>query len=118
MSDIKNLKGPVFYILSFFIIILPLLSSFYKYFYTKNYDYLIEANCDPSVEICYYRDCLNTDECPPNGLSTYKKFYVKAYDFDKCSDDTCSAECASGLIKCIPIICGKLENEICTNHTK
>ncbi len=80
-------------------------ASFYKYYYTKNYDYLVEASCDPSTEKCFHRDCSNADDCPPNGLSYFKEFYVKAYDFPKCTDDSCKTECTEREISCVPISC-------------
>ncbi|MEQ1561116.1 MAG: hypothetical protein ABL899_00170 [Nitrospira sp.] len=76
-------------------------SSYYKYFYIKDYDYLIEAGCDPLLEECSFRDCeKNPDICPPNNLSYYKEYYVKAYDFQKCSDNSCSYECLNMEIVC------------------
>jgi hypothetical protein len=76
-------------------------ASYYKYYYTKDYDYLVEAKCDPSTEKCFFRDCDNQpDLCPPNNLSYYKEYYVKAYDFPKCSDNSCETECSMGVIGC------------------
>ncbi len=93
-------------------IIAPIGSNFYKYYVTKNYDYLIEAECDPSSEICASRDCSN-EECPPNGLDNYKSFYVKSYDFQKCTYNSCADECRNGLIECEPVPCDELV-ENCT----
>ena len=100
------------------IALLPIGMSFYKYYYSKDYDYLIEAECDPLKEICYSRDCTNPDDCPPNGLSVYKEFYVKAFDFEKCTNNSCHKECVSGLIKCTPIPCGDSDEDVCTNTAK
>ncbi len=107
-------NGSKFLILSIVVLILPIGSSFYKYYYTKNYDYLIEARCNPSIEQCFSRDCSIPDECPPNALSDYKQYYVKAYDFLHCSDNSCEKECVEGLIKCTPILCGQSVDDICT----
>lgn len=93
---------------------LPIGLSFYKYYFLKDYDYLIEAECDVKNEICYSRDCSNQDDCPPNGLSIYKIYYVKAYDFAKCSDNSCENECGSRLIECTPVPCGDSNDDICT----
>ena len=76
-------------------------ASYYKYYYTKDYNYLVEAKCDPISKQCSFRDCENEpDICPPNNLSYYKGYYVKAYDFPKCSDNSCEIECESGTISC------------------
>ena len=88
-------------ILFFVSFVMAIGASYYKYYYTKNYDYLVEASCNPDFEKCNFRDCdTNPDNCPPNGLSYYKEFYVKAYDFPKCSDNSCLVECTNGTIKC------------------
>lgn len=81
-------------------------SSFYKYYYLKNYDYIIEASCNPELENCFFRDCENNeDECLPNNYSYYKQFFIKASDFPKCSDNSCAEQCASNTIQCIIIEC-------------
>jgi hypothetical protein len=108
----------VFVVLSIIIFIIPASASFYKYYYTKNYDYLVEARCDPLAENCFSRDCTNPDDCPPNGLSIYKKFFVKAFDFAKCSDNSCEKECSNGFIECSPIPCGESEDDVCTQSVK
>ena len=99
-------------VILFFLI--PLASSYYKYYYAKNYDFLIEAKCDAQIEICFSRDCANPDNCPPNGLSIYKQFIVKAYDFVKCTDNSCEQECLNKKISCKPILCGLSPDDECT----
>ena len=89
-------------------------TSFYKYFYTKNYDYLVEASCDTSIESCFFRDCTNPDDCPPNGLSEYKAYYVNAADFAQCADNSCKAECEAGSISCTPIACDESVGDTCS----
>lgn len=85
-------------------IIVAFLFSFYHYYYTKNFDYIVESPCDPEVETCGFRDCENDpDVCLPNELTYYKMYVVKAYDFPKCENNSCETECESGEIKCIPI---------------
>lgn len=97
-----------------FALVVPLGAAFYRYYYTQNYDYIVEAPCDPAKEVCYTRDC-SSDECPPNGLSNYKVFSVKAYDFPKCSDNSCEKECEKGMIACVSVPCGESESDDCTN---
>lgn len=91
--------------------------SFYTYYYTKEYTYLVEASCDPLIEPCFFRDCQSEpDSCPPNGLSLYKQFYVKGYEFQKCVDNSCKAECEQGTIFCENIPCGESEEDICVSE--
>ncbi len=90
-------------------------ANFYKYYYTKNYDYLLEAKCDPAIEKCFERDCTNPDDCPPDGLSDYKEFNIKAYDFPKCSDKSCEKECSLGVISCTQTICGESPDDTCSD---
>jgi len=119
MSNFLKLsKGWIVSILVIIVLTLPIGASFYKFYYTRNYNYLVEAACDPKVEVCYSRDCTNLDDCPPNGFSIYKEYYVKAYDFEKCSDNSCARECAEGSIKCTPIPCGNSEEDVCTKLPK
>lgn len=97
------MKINYFFLLTF---VLAISFSFYKYYYTADFNYRIEAACDPLQEKCYYRPCdTNPDECLPNGLSYYKIYYIKAYDFPKCADNSCKAECETGKIKCDPLPC-------------
>lgn len=93
----------------------PILSNLYKYYITQDYFFLVEANCNPENELCFVRDCTNSDECPPNGLSNYKEYYVKAFDFPKCSDNSCENECESGLIVCTRKICGSSAEDLCSS---
>ncbi len=98
----------------FFLMTLAVIgSNFYKYYYSKNFDYLVEAPCNPASEICFERDCSNPDECPPNGLAVYKQYYVKAYDFSRCSDSSCLRECAEGIISCRDIPCDQDGGDTC-----
>ncbi|MES3004652.1 MAG: hypothetical protein V4690_00905 [Patescibacteria group bacterium] len=76
-------------------------ASYYKYYYTKDYYFLVEATCDPETQVCNFRDCENEpDLCPPNGLSYYNEYQIKAYDFPKCSDNSCKLECENQTIYC------------------
>lgn len=117
MEPIKNNWGNSVLIIVFILtLILAIGSSYYRYFYSKNFDYLVEANCDPEVENCFYRDCESSpDDCPPNGLVNYKSYKVKAYDFKKCSDNSCLNECVSGTISCEVIACDVENGDVCTD---
>lgn len=88
-------------IMFFILFFLALGMSYYKYYYTANYKYLIELPCNPETSDCQYRDCdTNPDECPPNGLSYYNKYSIKAYDFKKCENENCEEQCLTGKISC------------------
>ncbi len=82
-----------------------ILFSFYTYFYKKNYNFIVEVPCDNSTETCFERDCSNLDDCPPNGLSDFKRYSLKASDFKYCKDENCAQACAEGTIKCESVQC-------------
>jgi hypothetical protein len=92
-----------------------LFMTFYRYYYTKDYDFLIEAQCNSEIEHCFIRDCSNPDDCPPNGLSSYKQYTVKAYDFPKCLDNTCFSECVQEIISCVPVPCDSSGGDECSD---
>jgi hypothetical protein len=109
-SHINKYIGIIFIVL----FLSAILSSWYKYEYTKNYDYLVETECNPDIEVCFSRDCEeDPDSCPPNMLSNYKQYYIKAYDFPNCADESCGEACTSGVIQCEEILCGESEEDEC-----
>ncbi len=92
--------------------------GFYVLYYTRDYDYLIEAKCDPTIETCFHRSCADSPaDCPPNNLDDYKQFYIKAYDFAKCRDNSCSNLCASNSGMCKELKCGDDPADECSNST-
>lgn len=110
MKEQKVNKGINIFINCIFLVtvLLAIGFSYYKYYYAKDFDYRVEAACDPATETCFQRDCENDpNSCPPNGLDYYKVYLVKAYDFPKCSDNSCSEQCATGAINCVPVTCGE-----------
>lgn len=87
-------------------VLIAIAASFYSFYYQKNYDFFIETQCDPSTETCFYRDCENNlDVCPPNNLSYYNQYTIKARDFRFCPDEDCSNTCKTGVINCIKTEC-------------
>lgn len=82
-----------------------ILSSFYFFFYKKDYDFIVEVACDSAKEICFSRDCTNPDDCPPNELSTFKRYSLNASDFKYCENEDCAQVCEIGQIKCEPVTC-------------
>lgn len=96
-------------------VLLVILSTGYKFLLKKNYDFLVEAPCDPASSTCYYRDCSNPDDCPPNGLENYRIFSLAASDFPKCTDNSCLNECTSAAIACEEVTCGEDEADECAD---
>lgn len=96
-------------------VVAVILSTAYKFTLQKNYDFIVEASCDPTSEACFYRNC-DDEECPPNGLENYKVFLINAADFQKCSDNSCTIQCSENSISCEEIICGESEEDICSFH--
>ncbi len=84
--------------------------SFYFFYYKKNYEFIVEVSCNPEKETCFQRDCSNPDDCPPNGLSDFKRYSLNAGDFNKCENEDCTNACENKIIKCEPIEC--TEDEI------
>lgn len=88
-------------------------STAYIFLIEKEYEFVVEAPCDPAVDTCFHRDC-SGGECPPNGLEEYRIFTVNAADFETCADETCLAECTTGSIACTEIACGDSEADVCS----
>lgn len=109
----------IFTIVLFVSFFLAIGSGYYKYVVLKDYKFLVEQSCDPETEQCFFRDCENTpDECPPNGLSYYKKAYIKAADFPTCTDNSCLKECNEELFMCRPIACDESQGDVCVQSNK
>lgn len=68
-------------------------ASMYSHLFIRDFDFLIETACDPSVQVCHIRDC-EEDECPPNNLSAYRVLVVPANAFARCTDASCAAVCS------------------------
>lgn len=79
--------------------------SFYFFYYKKDYDFLVEVACDPTQETCFQRDCSDPDNCPPNGLSDFKRYSLNAADFRMCDNEDCKNVCENGIIKCEQVEC-------------
>lgn len=86
--------------------LIAIATSFYFFYFKKDYDFFIETQCDSATETCFYRDCENSpDDCPPNNFSYYNQYIIKAKDFKYCVDEDCTEACATGLIQCEKIEC-------------
>jgi len=82
------------------------------FLFRQDYEFIVEAPCDPAETTCFFRDC-SEEECPPNELGSYRIFAVRADDFPHCSDNSCLAECLAGTIECTEYTCGESEEDIC-----
>lgn len=91
-------------------VILVIMLSFYKYFFSQNYIFLVESECDPTTQECYSRDCEN-EYCPPNNFSTYQIHRVPAAQFSSCTDNTCSNVCDGG--GCLKELCSSQSDIEC-----
>lgn len=85
-------------------VIIALLASMYKYVWLQDYYFYVEANCDPSVQECYTRNC-DEEECPPRGLTNYRLFLISAKTFQACADNQCSNVCIEGSELCTEVPC-------------
>ncbi|OGI94686.1 hypothetical protein A3A03_00135 [Candidatus Nomurabacteria bacterium RIFCSPLOWO2_01_FULL_40_18] len=92
-------------------------SAFYFFYFQKNYDFIVEVACDPSQETCFQRDCSNPDDCPPNGLSDFKRYSLNAGNFQMCENEDCENACETETIQCEPVECTEdlTVGESCSN---
>ena len=114
----KEVGKRKFSLITFFVItlVLVVIFSFLRYFVFKNYDFTLEVSCDPVTETCFHRDC-EAEECPPNNLEDYKKFAIKAFQFDKCEgNNLCKDFCEKGK-QCIETVCDTNTGDICSGPT-
>lgn len=90
--------------------------NFYVLYFQKDYDFIVETSCDLLSEECFYRDCTNTLDCPPNGLAHFKRYTISASDFPMCTKEDCTAVCESESVPCEQIACEPDEEfgESCT----
>jgi len=93
-------------------IVLVVIVTGYIFIIKRDYSFIIESSCDPTSQTCFHRDCSNPDDCPPNGLSNYQIYEVKAVDFPRCSDNSCP-ECQMKSISCISVACDSEVGDEC-----
>ncbi|MBI2631358.1 hypothetical protein HYW73_04100 [Candidatus Nomurabacteria bacterium] len=87
------------------IVLITIASNFYFFYFKKDYDFIVESPCDTTKEICFQRDCSEEGSCPPNNLSTFKRYGVRAGDFKNCTYEDCTIACENGFIDCTPLPC-------------
>lgn len=95
-------------------VVIIALSSYTRYIFAKDYYFYIEAPCDPQSQSCFVRDC--DDYCPPNGLDTYRSFYIKAEDFIHCAENSCANICLESETSklCGEVICDTENGDECS----
>ncbi|MFZ2484387.1 MAG: hypothetical protein WAX80_02665 [Minisyncoccia bacterium] len=113
MKDSTDKVTKVLFILISALIIAAIVNNLYTFYFQKDYDFTVEASCDPVEQACFIRDC-SDGECPPNELERYRVFALNANDFQKCSDDSCIVECSLGQIDCEEILCDESGGDVCT----
>lgn len=85
--------------------LIAIIASFYFFYFKKDFNFIVETKCNPETETCFYRDCTNPDDCPPNNLSYYNTYTLKARDFKACINEDCTEACITGAINCIKTEC-------------
>jgi hypothetical protein len=109
-------KWGVVILVSFVVISLTLtyLTAYTKYIFAKEYTFYIEAPCDSETMTCFTRDC--EDYCPPNGLSEYRAYTIKASVFSSCTDNSCTNICQNSetAMQCEEIVCSEEDGDSCS----
>ena len=94
---------------------LVFLTAYSKYIFAKDYDFILEAPCNPEIEVCFVRDC--DDYCPPNELDTYTIYKIPASAYESCTTNSCQNICqnpkTSGL--CEKINCQIEDGDDCSD---
>ena len=114
ISFTKISLNKIIFVVFLLLLVATIFRGMYVYYVSKEYYYVVEAFCDSASEKCFERDCSVQDDCPPNGLSIYKKYFIKAHDFATCTDNSCANVCAQTQGICAQIICGADPTDICT----
>ena len=113
MQDSSNKVSKILFILVAAMVLSVVISNFHTFFYEKNYEFIVEAECNPTEQACFARHCGEDEECPPNGLEQYRMFALTAVDFETCSDSSCLDECSMGSINCEEIFCDESAGDTC-----
>lgn len=115
MNDALSKPPMVFIVVIALMILVVSWSSWYIYLYTKDYAFIVETPCpeDQAMSACFVRDCSEEGSCPPNNLSVYGRWQIKASDFDKCSGQNCLEACTLKQISCQRIPCNASDGEDC-----
>ncbi len=105
------------FILIWLLVATAVATTAWLYLYQKDYDFVVEAACDPGAQNCFHRDCSSADaECPPNNWEDYKVYRVRASDFAHCSADACASECLDGTAPCVEELCSDSPDNSCSTN--
>lgn len=96
-------------------VLIVIVATANEFLIKKDYNFALEAECDPSEHNCFVRDC-STDECPPNGFEYYRSLEVPAGTFKTCLESDCLRECESGVIQCIETACDEESGDYCSGE--
>ena len=96
-------------------VLFVLFTAYTKYIYAQDYNFIIEAPCDPGEMTCFVRDC--DDYCPPNELEVYRAYEIPATDYNLCTDNSCTNICQNvdTMSSCVPILCNLDNGDDCTS---
>ncbi len=113
--NVKNLPIKIFLSLITITIAAVFLSMYARYIFAQDYYFLVEAPCDPELQVCFERSC--DDYCPPNELEVYKTYQIKANEYKKCSTNTCTNICENSETAdtCEELVCNPEADEVCTS---
>lgn len=100
-----NNKNNLFLLVILFGCLISIFVSFYFFYFKKDYNFIVETKCDPTTQTCFYRDCSIADNCPPNNLSYYNVYTLKAKDFNQCTNEDCTDFCNLNNGMCIKTEC-------------
>lgn len=78
-------------------------AAFYFYYFKKDYDFIVETSCDPTMEVCFQIECEGED-CP-DGVYSFNRYKLEANDFAQCENEDCEAACAEHVISCEEVSC-------------
>lgn len=113
---VMDKKSKIFFISFALLIVASVFFSYYRFFISKNYDIVIEGECDPLTQSCFQYTCdPATEECTGNPLedtSYYSKIYRKAFSVPMCDpnlDEQCAEQvlCHEGEASCKEVFCSQ-----------
>jgi hypothetical protein len=105
----KEKKHNIFLYVLLISVIISIASSFYFFYFKRDFNFIVETKCNPETETCFYRDCTINDNCPSDNLSYYNTYTIKASDFKYCTDEDCTSACKTGVILCKKTECTEKE---------
>jgi hypothetical protein len=95
MQDVNLKKNIDFSILLLVIslFIIAISSNYYYFIYTKNYDYLVRVDCNPSDTECTSNSCEDGSGVCGDDVTYYNSYYINANNFHMCNNSSCDNVC-------------------------